>query len=114
MRSKGTMFLFVAAAALALAALPTVGAQSEAEWELSNMMDTMNLQLAAGGAGYRVGIADYVTAGDGGVFGGTDSPRILSRAMCAATIGAERPRHPSTTSPGRLIRRGTPCRFLAA
>jgi hypothetical protein len=85
MTSKGTMFGFVAAAALALAALPTVGAQSEAERVLSNMMDTMNVQLAAGGAGYRVGIADYVTAGDGGVFGGT----VLAKSVGNKQLSAD-------------------------
>ena len=88
MRSKRPLFGFVAAAALALAALPTVGAQSEAELALSNMMDTINEQLAAAGAGYQVAIADYVTAGDGGVFGGTVLAKSVGNKQLTADFVA--------------------------
>jgi hypothetical protein len=70
MKSKGTVYGLGMAVAFALAAFPTVDAQSAAEQGLANMLDAMNVQLAADGANYRAAIADYV-ADTGPDFGGT-------------------------------------------
>ena len=85
MRSKKTLWGFVVAAAAGLALLPSVGAQSQTELALSNMMDAINGQLAAGGAAHRVAIADYVTDGSGGEAGGT----VLAKNVGNKQLGSD-------------------------